>query len=488
MNASPYNPDQWKHLIPDIASVIAQLEAHHTIAVGITPFTRIIPGFFLKNFSVYAIKNSSDTDIIKQYMRVHVLEDHQSALAKRVHGTGYLVGNHAFKAFLKSRHSPPTLMLNTVSEKTAAELEQAGTRWIGNHPATFADVAHKGAFRTLVTNLGLPSLQSDIYNKEEFFSLSFEELHSRYGTYVVQRADKEVGGNEGTFFIHTSADAQHCIATLKKDQQFERVLISPFVRGHSTSMLGCVMAEGTLTGPLQLQLIDVPQALNGLPPNGIFFGNDIGFHPWGDTIEQQAQRVVEAVGSHLRSTGYKGVFGIDFLYDEERNAIYPNECNPRFTGSLVLHSLMLLQAKVPPLEFFHLLAHAGIHSNFDFEVVNQALKTRVPCSHIAFSPRGITAMQLPLLAGVYAYNPAVPSLEYKRPGVSLADIHTDEEFLIIDTVPALGSRIEQAVPRLFKFIFPRSIAKSSYEIDDASAFLVQRFARVLKDAVDSEKN
>ncbi len=484
MDKNPYHPSDWKRLIPDVDSVLEKLETYNTIAVGITPYTRIIPGFFLKNFSVYAIKNSSDTDVLKQHMRVHILEDHQPALAKRVHGTGYLIGSGAFKAFLASRKTPPTLMLNTVSEKTAEELTRTGTRWIGNHPKTFATVAHKGSFRALVKKLGLPSLQSDIYTKEAFFSSMWGVLWDTYdGPFVVQRADKEVGGNEGTFFIRTESDLSACMEVLHKDTQFESVLLSPFVEGYSTSMLGCVMPNGTLSGPLQLQLIDVPEARNGLPANGIFFGNDIGFHPWDSTIEYQARKVVEAVGAHLQTQGYKGIFGIDFLYDKNRSAIYPNECNPRFTGSLMLHSLMLLQEKIPPLELFHLMAHTQTQSSFDFETVNRALRTRVPCSHVAFSPRGITTMELPLLTGVYEYRAEVPSLEYKRPGISLADLHSDKEFLIIDTVPALGSRIEQAVPRLFKFIFPRSIATSSYEIDADSSFLIERFAKVLRDAV-----
>ncbi|MEI7720276.1 MAG: ATP-grasp domain-containing protein [bacterium] len=488
MQTNPYSPSQWKHLIPDIDSVIQQIEKHNIIAVGITPFTRIIPGFFLKNFSIYAIKNSGDTDVLKKFMRMHVLEDRHPDLAKKVHGTGYLVSNYSFKAFLKSHKTPPTLKLNTISEKTANELEQMGIDWIGNHPRTFADVTYKSSFRELTRTLELSPLPTDTHSRDIFLTMNFKVLWANYeGPFVVQRGDKEVGGNEGTFFIHNAHDFESCLATLGKDTQFSSVVVSPFIEGYSTSMLGCVMQGGTLTGPLQLQLIDVPQALNGVSPNGIFFGNDLGFHPWSEEIEHEAQRIVEVLGLHMKENGYKGVFGIDFLYDIRRNKIYPNECNPRFTGSLVLYSLMLLQAKVPPMELFHLMAHLDIASNFNFNTVNQALKTRIPCSHIAFSPRGITSMQLALPAGVYAYDPKAASLDFKRPGISLADIQSEHEFLIIDTVPSLGTNIEQVVPRLFKFIFPRSIARSSYEIDLEAGFLVERFSKALLEAAEENR-
>jgi hypothetical protein len=148
---------------------------------------------------------------------------------------------------------------------------------------------------------------------------------------------------------------------------------------------------------------------------------------------------------------------------------------------------MLLEAKVPPMEFFHLLTHLNIPVTYDFNETNKALKTRMPCAHIAFSPRGINSMELSLPAGVYEYNHAAPSLEYKRPGLSLADLKNEREFLIIDTVPSRGSSIEQSVPRLFKFIFPRTIAQGSYEIETDAGFLVERFADALFEAAQKRQ-
>ncbi len=244
-------------------------------------------------------------------------------------------------------------------------------------------------------------------------------------------------------------------------------------------MLGCITQKGTLTGPLQLQLIDVPESLHGIPANGIFFGNDIAFRDWSTETETQAQHIVESVGAYLSSKGYRGVFGIDFILDKETGAIYPLECNPRFTGSLVLYSLMLLDQGIPPMEFFHIMEHLGIPSDFDFDVVNRALKQRIPCAHVAFSPKGMETMNVTLVAGVYEYDEAQHRLEYVGPGLSLNDITNENQFLLIDTVPSRGAKITQGVPRLFKFIFKRQIARSSHEIDAHSAFLVRAFAHII---------
>ncbi|MBY0473404.1 ATP-grasp domain-containing protein [Patescibacteria group bacterium] len=486
MKNSRYSPSgQWKQLIPDIEDVLKKMDAAPILSVGITPYTRIIPSFFLNNYTIYGIKRSSDVDIIEQYAPITVLEDRHKAIAQKVHGTNYLIGNHAFQAYLKSRRDPPIVMLTTTDIKSTKTLEDLGIRWIGNPASVMESVKLKGDFRDLVQKLGLPSLPSHFYRREEFLSAPFQSIYDAVGgSFVVQRADKEVGGNEGTFFIHDDADFRRCLASLTPDTNFSRLLVTRFVEGYSVSMLGCIVPQGVLSGPLQLQLIDVPESLHGVAPHGIFFGNDIGFSDWNAEAEATAQKVIEGIGAHMQSEGYKGIFGIDFLYDKKTGEIFPIECNPRFTGSLALYSLMLLEAGVPPLEFFHLLSLLNITSSFDFDTVNRALKVRNPCSHIAFSPRGITSMELPLLAGVYEYDPSKPEqLWYVGKGISLADLTNDNQFLLADTVPSLGASIEQAVPRLFKFIFPRSIARSSYSVDDRTAFLLRRFSQVLLDAV-----
>ena len=481
MNKHPYNPNDWKYLIPNIEILIKEMEYHHLLSVGITPYSRIIPSFFLNNYSIYTVRRSSDVDILESVVRLFVLEDHHPELAKRVRGTNYLIGNYIFQNFIKTRKPSPTLAFSTTTEKSAKDLNDLNFRWIGNPPETFESVLNKEDFRKTLKDLEVSGILEDtIYFRDEFFTSTFENLQSKCnGPFVVQRADKEVGGNQGTFFIHDKQDFGSCLHSLKDEEGFERLLVTPFVKGHSTSMLGCAMSDGVLAGPLQLQLIDIPESLHGNKPNGIFFGNDLGFSDWDTSKEKEAEEIVKKVGTHLSSLGYRGIFGVDFLYDTEQKKIFANECNPRSTGSLSLYSLSLLESKIPPLEFFHLIAQLDMPSAFDFDIVNEALKHRTNHSHITFSPKGIEKMTMPLLAGVYKYDPSIPTLDYVGPGMSLADLKNENEFLIIDTVPKVDEEIAQGVPRLFKFIFPRSIAKSSHEIDEITGFLIERFSNSL---------
>ena len=489
MKNSPYKFSDWKNLIPNIEDAIKHMNGMPILSVGITPYTRIIPAFFLDNYSIYSAKRSSDVDVMEKYTQMYVLEDMDQKTALRVHGTSFLIKTPVFKDFLNKIDPSTRLMFYTMTDDLVNTLRLLNLNFIGNDPKICEEVKYKSSFRDLLRTLNISSPRSATYPKDTFLNLGFDDLQSEFGgPFVLQRGDKETGGNEGTFFIHKREDFEHAIFAFRQKSDFEQMVVTQFIDGYSTSMLGCVMDQGTISGPLQLQMVDVPESLQNIPKNGIFFGNDLHFKMWDDEVEKKAQDIVEKIGTHLYQKGYRGIFGIDFLYDKHTGEIFAIECNPRFTGSLLLHSLSMLEQKTPPLEFFHLAAHLGINLEFDFEKVNKALKTRSKYSHISFSPKEIPRMLLPLVAGVYAFNQKDETLEYKGPGVSLADLKSQDDFLLIDTVPQVNQPIEVNVPRLFKLIFPYSIATASNKLESRSAFLVNRFASALIDALHQDRN
>jgi hypothetical protein len=246
-------------------------------------------------------------------------------------------------------------------------------------------------------------------------------------------------------------------------------------------MLGCVTHLGILTSALQLQLVDVPETMPGMSPSGSFNGHDWGFTDWPEDTEKQAQKIIEAVGQHLAQKGYKGIFGLDFMYDKSSQQIIPIECNPRPTGALPVQSLMIIkQGQVPPLDFFHLMSHLNIRENFDFNAINQALKQRSPLAHLSLNPTGVYSMKLNLKAGIYSYNPTQNRLHYRRPGAFPWEIHQPDEFIIIDSVARPNQTILQTVPRFFKIIFPRSIATSSNTIQPDIGQLVSALGTALR--------
>ncbi|MDO8577267.1 MAG: ATP-grasp domain-containing protein [Candidatus Wildermuthbacteria bacterium] len=480
----------WEKTIPRLKEILQRMQDKTIIAVGVAPYPRIIPSLFLQNYIIYSVKDTVDLDVLRNYAKVFCLEEKFPKVAQKVHSTSYLLRNYAFQAFLKSRRNPFRLMFYQTTPPIVQALEEQHIDWIGNRPESFDDVLLKANFRNLVKSLKLPHLPDWRLPREEFLDKTFQDIYERWQRPVVaQRGDFDVSGEQGTFFIRNENDWRVAHGILSRDERYKEIQISPFIEGPSVSMLGCITHLGVLTSTLQLQLIDVPEALHGQLPTGVFLGHDWGFRSWNEKVEKTAQKIVESVGGHLAKKGFKGIFGIDLIYDQRTDEIFPLECNPRFTGALPVYSLMITNAnQIPPIEFFHIMAHLNIIEDFDFQSVNEKLKERQAVSHISLTPKGAYEMKIPLATGVYSYLTQEKALRYERPGAFLWDAHKDSEFLMIDSMPRLGGQIIQNVPRLFKLIFPRSIATSSFSVDPEVGDLITKLSTLLRKNQTSPQN
>ena len=473
----------WKQSVPKLDQILKIMQEKTIIAVGVAPYPRIIPALFLKNYQIYCVKDAADIDLLRKYATIYCLEEKNPKVAAKVHATSYLLRNYVFQGFLKSRRSPFRLLFYQTTPPIVKTLEEQGIDWIGNQPESFQGVILKADFRDLLRNLNLPHLEDWRIPRDEYLTTPFQKLYARWNKpLVVQRADFDVSGEQGTFFLREEKDWQAAHDILSEDERYKEIQMSPFIEGPSVSMLGCITHKGVLTSTLQLQLIDVPEALHGQLPTGVFLGHDWGFRSWSEKTEQTAQNIVESIGESLAKKGFLGVFGIDFMYDEKTDELFPLECNPRFTGALPTYSLMVInQNNVPPMEFFHIMAHLGIEEDFDFDLVNKGLKERQPVSHISLTPKGAYEMKMNLAAGIYSFSSKDMMLRYQRPGAFLSDIKNKEtEFIMIDSVPLPGSPIIQNVPRLFKLIFYRSIAQSSSAIHPEIGQLIEALSTLLR--------
>lgn len=477
----PFQVTDWQQVIPTLPAILQEIESKTTIAVGVQPYPRIIPALFLRNYAIYCVRDLADFDSLRSHSNIYCLEDRHPNVALKVHSTSYLIRNYAFQSFLKSRRQPFRLLFYQTTKKIVEALQELKIDWIGNHPESFSGVLMKGDFRELIKSRGLPSLPNVRLPRDEFLARGFSDLWGCWNrAFVVQRADFDVAGELGTFFVRTEQDWQSMNDVLVKDERYHFVTISPYIVGNSLSMLGCVTAMGVLTSTLQLQFIDVPEALAGQQATGVFLGHDWGYHNWPTSMEQTAQQVVESVGAALAEKGYKGIFGVDFIADEKTNEIFPIECNPRFTGALPLFSLMTLWTGGAPMEIFHFMAHLGLDQAFDFAAANAALKVRRPLAHLSLTPKGIYELKLPLAAGIYSFGEDEHSIRFERPGAFPWECNNENEFIIIDSVPRPSGRVMQNVPRLCKLIFPRQIAESSFRVDPKIGRLFTNLSAALR--------
>jgi len=475
------NKDQmfqnWRTVIPQLDTVLQQLQKRPILAVGFGIYARIIPAFFLdrQRYAIYTVRDSSDGDIFGQYANIYCHEKLFPEHAKKVRSTNYLLNGTQFLGFLKKQPEMPLLMTYHSTHAQTEIFNKHGLDWIGNEMDTFEDVLTKSNFRAVLDALDLPRMQRWQAQREEFLALSFEEVHGKWNSgVVVQRGDTYFGDAEfSTYFIHTADDWNAAQASLARDPHWTVLQVSPYIQGDSLSMLGCVTAQGILTSTLQLQLVDVPEALYNIPAGGEFCGHDWGLANWGPHIDMQAQKTTEAIGAYLASRGYRGMFGIDFQYSKTQDALYPLECNPRFTGAIPAYSAMILgQEQVPPIEFFHLLSQLDIAVPFNFDAVNAGWKQRLPVSHIGIAPKGARVMTMNLRAGIHTFDYETDTLTFARPGGFSWECGPNE-FVICDSVPRKGQINQQEVPRLFKCVFPYSIAVGTKQVNPQAAQLLR---------------
>lgn len=472
----------WGNLIPNIKKILSEIEQKTIIGFGMVPYPRIVPALFLKNYVMYAVKDTADLDVLRPYAKIFCLEEKFPKAAAKIHAASYLLGNYAFHAFLKSRRQPFRLLLHRTTAPIVQKLQDLQAEWIGNKPETFQDVWLKADFHTLLKKLDISCLASVRVSKGDFSQKTFSQATQQYQPpFIVQRVYAETGLEQNPFFIKNGDDWEDMRLALSLDQNFTEVQLSPLVQGLSLSMVGCITHQGILTSSLQLQFIDVPEVLQGKPPLGILLGYDFGFCSWYAEIETTAQKITERVGEFLLSKGFLGVFGINFLYNQQTNEIFAQECIPQFPEDMHIYSLAVMNhAQVPPMDFFHLMACLGIKERFDFDAVNNKLKEHLPLSHIFLLQEGIEEMKIRLNAGAYSFNPVKKALTFQGPSAFPWELKNESEFFMLDSMPRFGRKVIGNVPSLFKLIFPRSIAESSSSVKPDVGALISMLSTALR--------
>lgn len=266
------------------------------------------------------------------------------------------------------------------------------------------------------------------YMNELDRAASYKDLADRYGAFMLQ--DEESSGSKGTYAIKSHDDYVEAIKSLKKFSRGRTIVVSKFVKGETSSIQVCVTKYGIFSGGIQRQLIDDPDLCNPkLAGATKWCGGEVGA-AYPDIIQHQAREMASVVGSELASHGYKGIFGLDLIVTPE-NEVYAIEINARLTGySHVISDLQYCEGKIP-----FMLLHLFELGNYKYEVTDvEALPSVTQYD----KPASLLIINNPLeedlvlsqyiKPGIYRHKK--DTVEYVRPGYSLADIKHNDEFIL----------------------------------------------------------
>jgi hypothetical protein len=226
-------------------------------------------------------------------------------------------------------------------------------RFIAND-IIFSRFEDKKIFRELFDGL-IPIPKYTIISLTEFLDQDAGEMYETYralfggDTFVAQ--DNVGGGGRGTFIIRSIQDVEEAVEVLRAEHKGTYVVLSQFVSGIERSAQTFISPSHTVKGPLQQQLVRNPELLDPNGRGGMYFCGGKFIYDASDHVKDQVVRIIETVSSTLRASDYIGIFGVDFLLDQDEN-VYVLEINARTTGLLPL--LNEHQSELP-LYLLHIL-------------------------------------------------------------------------------------------------------------------------------------
>lgn len=234
---------------------------------------------------------------------------------------------------------PPAMLRTSLDDKltTTRMAEDAGIRCV---PHVLARVDGYRALRRLAGHLG-PDL-------------------------VVQLPFGDSG--QTTFFISEQSDyARHAAAI----EAAPEVKIMRRIRCRSAAIEACVTRHGVAVGPLATELCGFPELT---PYRGGWCGNEVGADLFDPAIVDAAADTTRRFGRRLAATGYRGVFGIDFLLDEDSGELFLGELNPRITGLTPLTTQVAGDLDSVPLLLLHILEWFDVDYRVDLDELDAGFR------------------------------------------------------------------------------------------------------------------
>jgi predicted ATP-grasp superfamily ATP-dependent carboligase len=435
------------------------------VGVGLTAFGRISPGLVLPNYKMIGNRAGSDNEALRKWAEIKTLEEDFHTDIRRLN-VWEILKNEKVQEYLASLGK-----VAIFNYKTSAHVEELcqekGWKWLVNPHHLRAKFENKDEFFKIGRNLGLKMIEGEQLSIEQFLQMSYEDVVKRWGEKVViQAADSMRGGGSGTYFVFSNDDLLKVRIGLKElvmQGEATKVNVTRFVIGVAASITGCVTQHGILTTLVQTQVIDVPELISFKGRKGVWRGHDWNFRQYGDAVNNQADQMAKQLGEYLKGLGYKGIFGVDLLVEDNTNEVYVVECNPRYTGAFPVYSFLQAKTGEIPLDAWQLLEMMDVEYDMDFPYMDQLWKQPKAGAHVVLHNLLKNdcwgKVNGDLTAGVYRIDGG--QLVKVREGATPMEILANDEVVLTDGIPVKGGIIKPNF-RCGKIIFGQGILENTH--------------------------
>ena len=208
---------------------------------------------------------------------------------------------------------------------------------------------HKPWVETSIQSLGVPGIPWIYVADEE--QLRTDDLLAK-GPAILRLS--RTSGGQGIVRV----DSQEELHRLWPRSEESFVSVAPFLSNSlPINVGGTVWNDGVTVHYPSIQLIGISECVTR--PFG-YCGNDFGR---AKQLDREVVNAIESqtkvIGTWLRTMGYLGTFGVDYLLDDS-GVLRFTEVNPRFQGSTVASSRLAVECDQPCLLLEHIAAHLSM--------------------------------------------------------------------------------------------------------------------------------
>lgn len=449
------------------------------LGIAVSAWTRTGPAFLLPNYHIVCLLETADLGAIRKRCKVHSFAKNFGIdpLSLRKKNTVSILKHKKVKRFLRSLGHPPALLVYKSTKKVENVTQKLKMKVLSNASEVRDPFEDKKEFRLLGKKAGLRMIPGETMHINDLDKKKYGEMRQKYGKDLVfQLPDYQVGGGIGTFFVRNREEYEEAMGFVQRRRQAGKQLmwvnVTKRIRGTAASICACITKEGVLCSLVQTQLVDVAEARAFAGRSGVWLGHDWGFRTFSSTVQRRAEKKARILGAYMAKLGYKGMFGVDVVVDDQ-DQVWPVECNARLTGGFPMYSMMQAVYGEMPFDAFHLAEWLDLDYKLKLEKVQEQYRQPMIGAHLVLHNQEKKWVKVKGMVKGGVYRLTEGKLEWRRPGFAFQDLQTAEEFLLCDRAPIPGDVLKPG-DRLVRVLFKDKVAVACDQINEWAAKVCKR--------------
>jgi len=425
------------------------------VGLAVNAFNRIGAESFVPEYTIAALKDNREDNLLKEEgIKIFSAEKEGFEINHISWNTIALASSPHFARFLEQLQKSTAWLVYAPKRRISKLASRYGAVVLANSEALYERLADKHRFRQILQKLKVPFPRGRKASVEE----QFAKLQREFGTpFFCQMLSK--GGGRGNFAISSRQEFEKMKEVLRQEGE-SHFVVSEFIEGFSPSITGCVTKVGTFYLPPQIQVLDAPSLISAGRGMGQFCGHDFSTDLLPNEVVEQAQDYVVRVGDYLRRLNYKGIFGLDFLWDVRKKRLLTVECNPRLLGVFPTQTIIQLSQGEIPLLMWHILEFLKAPYTVNYAQIQKRYSKPKKGAHLIFHNLEKKPVEIikDIQPGQYRYTQKSQKLSFVASRHSFNYLNR-EEFLLTDGVPSKG-RIIKPWKRMFRIITQEKVLGS----------------------------